>query len=154
MSGKVAKFDLGPLHKFVKSIGNKNFVRVGIFGDKNGRSQKGRTNAEIGAIHEYGSFTPVIIPARSFLRMPLFKKKDEILKEAGQNAGNLFGEGKHMQVLKNLGIACENAIQEAFASRGFGQWKPDAPSTIKRKRSSAPLIDTSQLRRAISSQVK
>lgn len=152
MSGRVVKYNLDPLHQFVKSAGNNNVVRVGIFGEKSSRKKGAITNAEVGAINEYGSFTRGI-PARSFLRMPIHNKSQEILKEASAGVAELFAAGKHMVALKRLGIACENAIQRAFASRGFGTWKPNAPSTIARKKSSQPLIDTSQLRRAITSKV-
>lgn len=152
MSGKVT-YDLAPLHKFVKSMdNNRNKVRVGIFGDKNNRKDFAGTNASIGAIHEFGD-PAKRIPARSFLRMPLFVKSEEILKEASSGMEKLLAEGKHIDILKRLGIACENAIQRAFGTRGFGFWKPNAPSTIRRKKSSAPLIDTRQLRASIASKV-
>jgi hypothetical protein len=56
--------------------------------------------------------------------------------------------------LIDLGIACEGAIQEAFDTGGFDDWPADAPSTIRRKGSSSPLIDTKQLRFSIASVVR
>ncbi len=152
MSGRIVKYDLDPLHKFVKGMNDKHRVRVGIFGGKNGRQKGAETNASLGAIHEFGSISGGI-PARSFLRMPIHNKKTEILKDASVGAGALLAQGNSLGVLKRLGIACENAVQMAFESRGFGTWKADALATVRRKRSSAPLIDTGQLRRSITSKV-
>lgn len=146
------RYDIKPLNDFVNGLKSKYVVRVGIFGDKNSRFKTNLTNAEIGALNEFGSITKKI-PKRSFLRLPLFLKTDVILKETSVGIMPLLKKGNMQMVLKRLGIACENAIQKAFASRGYGKWKPNAPLTIALKGSSQPLIDTSQLRRSISSKV-
>lgn len=152
MSGSV-RYDLGHLQAFVKSLDDKRQVQVGIFGGKSKRNQSGAvTNAELGAIHEFGSFSQKI-PARSFLRMPIMTKTGQIVKETAPSARGMVKNNSLVKTLKVLGISCENAVQQAFASRGFGSWKPDAPATAKRKKSDAPLIDTGQLRRAIASRV-
>ena len=52
-----------------------------------------------------------------------------------------------------LGASCVDAIQEAFDTHGFGEWQPNAPSTIKAKGSSSPLIDTGALRGKIVAEV-
>jgi SOS response regulatory protein OraA/RecX len=57
------------------------------------------------------------------------------------------------QAYIHLGIMAEKIIQAAFESSGFGHWKPDSASTIARKGSSRTLIDTSQLRASITSDV-
>lgn len=155
---KIVKSDFSGLDKFVKAISTNMIVKVGIFGAKNPRrDQKGTlTNAEVGFIHEFGTDK---IPKRSFLRMPLFLYGDDILamvKKSG--AAKKLAAGKGVQVLADLGIACENVILRAFDSGGWGDWAPNAPSTIRRKskkgrRSDSPLIDTGQLRRSIASAV-
>ena len=161
--------NLRKMDAFMRGMDKHYMVQVGIFGDKNprgvaikkvkgklrskyGNQDSGLTNADIGAIHEFGSFTRHI-PARSFLRMPINLKTKEIIQQASQGATKLISEGNLMKVMMRLGIAAENAIQQAFASRGFGTWKLDAESTRKRKGSDAPLIDTAQLRRSIASRV-
>jgi phage gpG-like protein len=161
--------NLKKMDAFVKGLDKPYEVQVGIFGDKNPRGaglqkSKGKlrakyassndslTNADLGAIHEFGSFSRHI-PSRSFLRMPINVKTPEIIKEASQGAAKMISEGKLMMVMQRLGIAAENAIQMAFASRGFGTWKADSAATQRRKGSSSPLIDTAQLRRSIASRV-
>ena len=62
-------------------------------------------------------------------------------------------EGTLLELAKKVGVVAEEVIQEAFATRGFGKWKANKPSTIARKGSDSPLIDTGQLRRSITSKV-
>jgi phage gpG-like protein len=153
MQSRIVKSDLRGLNNFVKGISEKSFVKVGIFGKKAKRKQGVLTNAEIGAIHEFGSFSRGI-PDRSFLRLPLFQKSEQILSESSKGSLKMLVDGNLVGLLKRFGIVCENAIQEAFASAGFGAWAPNAPSTIRRKGSSAPLIDVGELRRSIASKVE
>lgn len=156
MSSDKVKYDFTKLNKFVKSLSEKKVVQVGIFGKKNTRrdkeEQKILTNSEIGAIHEFGSFSRGI-PARSFLRMPISTKGKEILKQIPDVSEQLSEGTGVVVILKQLGISCMGIVQMAFASRGFGQWPPNTPATISRKGSSQPLIDTGQLRRSITSRV-
>jgi phage gpG-like protein len=85
--------------------------------------------------------------------MPLRIMSKHIMEETAEGADKLLRDGNVKMVLTRMGIACEKAIQEAFRSSGFGTWRENAPSTIQRKGSSAPLIDTGQLRRSITSKV-
>lgn len=144
------------LQKLIAQLGGDagSRVQVGVFANKSTRKKDSRTirtNAEIGYAHEFGAGSRnQMLPMRSFLRMPLFQHlRDDIrinwaktIKERGMTAA-----------LKKLGVVCEGVIQKAFATGGFGQWTPLSPVTIRRKRSSAILIETSQLRRSISSRV-
>lgn len=161
------KFDMGALNTFAKGIDDKHQVRVGILGNKNARgtaaekaksktgaagAAKTSTNSEIGFLQEYGSIADHI-PPRSFLRMPLALKGKQIVKEASVSAQKLLAAGKIVMVLQRLGVACVAAIDDAFASRGFGKWDRNAPLTIKIKGYDSPLIQTSQLRRSITYKV-
>lgn len=164
------KYDFSGLQALVKFIDDKHVVKVGIFADENQRNETGsfsaklghrrkgkkvaeKTNAEIGAKHEFGSFSDHI-PMRSFIRMPLFARSQQIIKEASVGALKLIAQGNKVMLLKRLGIACENAIQLAFATHGFNRWAPNKISTAERKGSGSPLIDTSQMRRSIASKVE
>lgn len=166
------EFDFTALNRFVRLMDTAGefVVKVGIFGNKNARGATSstpakngglrkvfkvpstKTNAEIGLIHEIGMPSQGIAQ-RSFLRMPLQVKSKEILADAFIGAPELLRQGNVRGILARLGIACEKWIQMAFASGGFGQWKPDSQFTVKMKGSASPLIDTAQLRRSISSQV-
>lgn len=111
-----------------------------------------KTNAEIGLKQELGSLSEHI-PRRSFLEMPLMLKMPEYYKSFGANLMKAIEAGDIRPAFVTLGIKGEQIVQLAFASRGFGQWAPNAESTISRKGSSSPLIDTGQLRRAVTSDV-
>lgn len=144
-------FKIGGLTKLkdqLTSAGKVSRVQVGILANKP-RAEGDLTNAEIGAIHEFGSYSERI-PQRSFLLMPLTFHLGKNLK------GNWTGwilSGGMVNAAKHLGVMAEKTIQQAFATGGFGEWRPLAPSTIARKGSSAILIDTAQLRRSISYRV-
>ena len=135
-------------------------VRVGIMGDTANRNSGELNNAEIGFTNEFGNLTGYPkIPARSFLRMPLrsvqFKEKLRSKKSlSGKEFEKALKAGKGEEFAKLVGLVAEETIQEAFSTNGFGKWKPNAPLTIELKKSSSPLIDTGQLRRAITSRVE
>lgn len=166
-------YDFTGLSHFVRLMdtSGKLVVKVGIFGNKNARgiasdkkagksgirsvirgSKSTLTNAELGLIHELGSVERGI-PRRSFLRMPISTRSKEILADAFKGAVELLAQGNIRRILARLGIACEKAVQLAFATRGFGSWAPDQAQTARRKGSNQPLIDTAQLRRSVASQV-
>lgn len=143
-----------PLITLQKGLDNNMGVKIGILGSTNTREDGDPLgNAGVGLIQEFGSVTNKI-PARSFLRMPLETKSKELaaslrVKSTKEKllSGNLKG------ALQDVGFAAERIIDDAFKSRGFGNWAPNKPSTIKKKKSSTPLIDTRQLQRSITSKV-
>jgi phage gpG-like protein len=147
--------DLSDLENLVKELGSTYVARVGILGAKATQQHEETTltNGEVGTIHEFGSISNNI-PARSFLRMPLeAKQKDIVQAMAGQQTQSYLEKGQIKNVYRNLGFFAEAFVKQAFASGGFGQWKPNKPATIARKGSDKPLIDSSQLRRSITSDV-
>ncbi len=112
------------------------------------------SNAALGLIHEFGSISKNI-PARSFLRMPIMMKgKDITTQMSGSSVRNAVESGNFKKVFQILGIIGEGLVKSAFSTGGFGQWAENKPATIRRKGSAAPLIDTGQLRRSITSDVK
>lgn len=159
----VAKFDINVnfegLDKLRQQIiQNSGYeVRVGIMGSKVARqidNKSGVNNAEIGVIQEYGS-QKNNIPARSFLRVPLQNGKKELsswLKKQDLNSA-VLEKGGLKKILAKLGFIAEGLVDDAFESRGGGQWPANKAATIKRKGSSAPLIDFGELRRSITSKV-
>ncbi len=161
MKPGIVKYDMSGLNNFIKALDDsgKYRIRVGVLGSKVNR-KKGdttQTNAEIGFKHEYGSYEENV-PQRSFLRMPMHEKMEEIL-EMVRMAGNiltLLAAGNFKQIYKLLGVACESIIGDAFETSGFGNWKPLSEYTIERKiqHNPDPLINTRQLQRSITSKVE
>lgn len=163
--------DLTALNATLKTAGNLH-VRVGILGEHVVRplDAKGHTrprakridrnwnvepitNPELGAIHEFGD-PKNHIPARSFLMMPLLTKLPGQIEKIGKAVWRalILKQGLRL-ALKQLGVLGENQVQEAFNTGGFGQWKPLAASTIKRKGSAAILIDSAQMAKSVTSAV-
>ena len=146
------KFDDSGLNKLIKSVVNDSntSVKVGIIGEKAGSRDDGEmSNAEIGFIHEFGNKTH---PMRSFLRFPiLLKLKDKIEK----NSVSKDGEINFKFTMYQIGLLAESVIDEAFETRGFGLWKPSQKhhGIDEMGEFRSTLVDTSQLRDSISSEV-
>jgi hypothetical protein len=152
------KTDFSALRKFRSQLDEleKGRAQVGLFQETATRSaDPGRIsdNPSLGAIHEFGN-TAKKIPERSWLRMPLtLKLGDAIrLREATDWISALRKSGAK-RVLGFLGALGEDVVQEAFATRGWGAWPSLQPATIRKKGSSAILIESSQMRKAVSSRV-
>ena len=165
--------DVSKLEAIEIQLRKKFVTRVGILGAKaHGRkatidkiSKSGKhlghmkgqegsdlSNADIGLIHEKGSKSGKI-ERRSFIEMPLQLKMPRILEKVGQAVIDGLTKENIRSAYKRLGVIGENIIQGAFASRGYGRWKANAPITKAMKKSDMPLIDTAQLRKSITSQV-
>jgi len=167
-NGGTVKLDLDKLNAIQQVLGSKLITQVGILGQKTnrtlaiegthkaGKKASEQSNADIGMRHEFGVKSEGL-PRRSFLLMPLQQKADELLKIRKALWEEFLAGKQTLASLKlaytKLGIGAETIIQKAFETGGFGKWQPDAPSTVLRKKSSAILIDTGQLRRSISSRV-
>lgn len=154
MSQTKISFSLDGLGRLEKMLGDSYVTRVGILGGKAARTGADpMNNAEIGVEHEFGS-EAAHIPPRSFLRMPLEEKRRELMKSFSKSSTKSAIEtGNYKKVFENLGVDAEAIVQEAFATGGFGHWPALKDSTIKKKKSSAILIDTKQLRDSITSDV-
>lgn len=146
-----SSFNLKNLKKLEETLGKSAGVKVGILGSKNNRDGGEFGNAEIGILQEFGSVTNNI-PPRSFLRMPLETKRKR-LEEAFTGSAEDLANGDIKKVLQKVGFVAEEIIDDAFRTGGFGNWAPNAPATVAKKKSSRPLIDTAQLRRSITSKV-
>lgn len=165
MDEQVFRFDDSGLRNLLKSMESEHFVRIGVFGGDHkepepgkfgkrrfaGKQSSGMTNAEVGFLLEYGSKLRKQ-PARSWLYQPIINNMEKIALKAKALFEKSVTTGNAVMFLKQLGIACEDQIQLAFAEGGPG-WAKNAPSTIARKGSDSPGIDTGQLRRAVASKV-
>ena len=149
-------FKIDGLERIRKNLEQTKLVaKLGIFGDKNKRDDKtGRTNAEIGADHEF-SVPSRNLPRRSFLLDPLTIKGKELTKKVGQIIDRYIDEENGIEtILELVGIYGESIVQEAFETGGFGAWQPIKEATANRKGSWQELIASSQLRRSVISKVE
>lgn len=167
-------FDDTGLRNLIKALDGDHIVRVGIFGSQHtaptrrlagakrknyevtgrqiGKGAAGMTNAEVGYLAEVGSPSRGT-PARPWLAMTIRTKINEIVKDSAKYFTEAVKTGDAIKFMTIIGINAEKWIGLAFDTKGFGSWAPNAPSTIARKGSSSPLIDTSQLRRSVTSMV-
>jgi hypothetical protein len=128
-------------------------VQIGILGDKNSRKEGANGNAEIGAVHEFGSIARGI-PKRSFLRMPLetkFKSALSNLPVDKNGVLEIIKEQSAIVLLMKLGALGKAIILNAFDTRGFGNWKP---SNMKYKKVKQTLVESQQLRNSINFRIK
>ncbi|WP_298036430.1 hypothetical protein [uncultured Campylobacter sp.] len=125
-------------------------VVVGVTAKSNARSDE-LTNADLAMIHEFGS-PAHNIPERSFLRKPLINNAEAVANLA-KNAIGKFIAGE-MSAAEALGVIGEEAkgISKEAVTNGISPALK--PATIKRKKSSKPLIDTGQLLNSITYEVR
>jgi hypothetical protein len=164
--------DTTGLNNLMAGVDENFFVKVGILGSKAhskhrketseelkksgghkiGSKESELTNADIGLRHEKGVVSERL-PRRSWLVTPLEDHLPEYFEKIGQDAIDLIISQKIYKNYQNLGIICEQIIQKGFETGGYGKWKSLSALTIANKGSSAILIDTGQLRKAVTSEV-
>lgn len=150
---RVEDKDLG-LNRIIRTL-NKDLdgvvVKVGVQAkDKAVRRGKGgsirntdQPLAVIAAIHEFGLGD---MPQRSFLRSAYDENLPMIDKMIQRVAnGAVFGLGTNA-ALNQFGNVVQGMVQRKIVD---GPFVPNSPATIKRKKSSKPLIDTGHLRQSI-----
>jgi phage gpG-like protein len=153
VTSKITDTDRG-LNAVAARLVGKHRVRVGILADAPKASDQPGAHAsllEVAAIHEFGA-PQAGIPQRSFVRATVDNKRSEI--EAAQATlakqiveGKIDGE----TAMERLGAKVEGLMKGAISA---GIAPPNAPSTIARKGSSKPLVDTGQLKSAITYQTE
>jgi hypothetical protein len=110
-------------------------------------------NPALGLWHEFG-IKSTNLPARSWLRMPvLLFLKSKVEHEGPRIWRFIVAKRGYREALARLGVLAESIIHSAFETGGFGNWPALKKRTIKRKGSSAILIDSAQFRKAVSSAV-
>ena len=135
------------IQELLKNL-KKTVLTVGI--QKNaGVDDKGNSIAEYGTYNEFGTVAgKVRIPARSFLRSTTDEndgwKKD--IDEAYTDI--LEGKSTIKTAMTTIGVKARDDIVKKI-NDGDPTWAPNADSTIRKKKSSKPLIDKGFLKNAI-----
>lgn len=128
-------------------------VLVGVPAERSPRDQgQSITNAELGYIHEFGA-PDANIPARPFLFPGIREAKGRFAGYLRQGAQAAMS-GDQSRVERALGAAGQAAASSVQRHITAGPFTPLAASTIAARRRRGrtgvrPLIDTGQLRRAI-----
>lgn len=122
-------------------------VLVG-FPEQTGKRQEGGiTNAQLAYIHDKGS--PINnIPARPFLAegIEAVQGQLEAIFEGIAARALANGPDEVADGLEKIGMAAVNGVRAKIVQ---GPFVPLKPTTIARKGSSRPLIDTGQMRQAV-----
>lgn len=129
---------------------NGPHVKVGVLGSDNQREGSKLNLAQIATINEFGS-ADQSIPSRPFLRTTMDqqnRKFQHVTKSLLFMV--LLGKKTSKNALKTIGQVIEAAVKKTMTDL---RTPANAPSTIARKRSSNPLIDTGRLRASIASRV-
>lgn len=132
--------------KMLKEIAEKE-VRVGFQHGK-ATEEDGADICDIAAWNELGT---VHIPARPFLRMSVDDNLTKINSFLQSKKKQLASGVSAEQILKEIGIFQKDLIQEKIT---YGDFAPNAESTVKKKGSSKPLIDTGRMRQSVNYEIK
>lgn len=141
----VEDHDLG-FRKIVSNLQDLDNVEIVVGVLRNAGKEKDGTNlVDVAVYNEFGTKR---IPSRPFIRIASDEHGDEWqdLSERCVNAIIAGRMGKN-QVLNLIGSKAKADIQNVFGDKS--KLMPNKQSTINRKGSSAPLIDTGRLRQSI-----
>ena len=134
-------------------------ARIGILSGSAPRTSaeaKNPSNAEIGAVHEFGSIKRNI-PSRSFLRVPLTELLNKRLESSGALDKDVMAavikSGTVTPWLTRIMVIAEGIVSDAFDSGGFGKWKKWKDPGYQNN-TGMLLVDTQQLRNSITTEVK
>lgn len=144
VTGNLAKFK--QLIEQIKAGGEKA-VYVGFPAEFNEKVE-GADNfnlASLAAVLEFGNER---IPSRPFLRQTLAENQEKYTALFVK----LFESGVSIdQIYEQIALIAQGDVQQNIVN---GKWTANAPSTIKRKKSSKPIIDTGKLRQSVKGIVK
>ena len=131
----------------MKRIKTPGTVDVGII-DAGKHDNSELTVASVGFANEFGTAT---IPERSFMRTTTKEKRKEIVNLQEKLLKKVqSGEMKVNQALGLVGSFVSGLISKKIVDI---KSPPNAPKTIKDKKSSNPLVDSSQLKDSITWEV-
>jgi hypothetical protein len=98
-------------------------------------------------IHEHGSFI-YQVPPRPIIQPAIEDAKGQIGERLGEAAKVALQGGDTNAALTDVGTYAQSKVKKWFKNPKNG-WAPNAESTIEKKKSSNPLIDTGALHNAI-----
>lgn len=128
----------------IGGIQTQKRVTVGIHESDSSRDDQGATNAQIGATHEFGAQN---IPARPWLVPGVESGNQEYIETMRHELSN---GASPESLLPMLGVLAVSNVQQYMTEL---RSPPNAQSTIERKKSSNPLIDTGELKSSVTFEV-
>lgn len=122
-------------------------VRIG-FQHGDATEEDGTDICDVAAWNELGTIN---MPSRPFLRKSVDENEGKINAFVQSTKADLLKGVSADQVLKEIGIFQKALIQEKITE---GSYAPNAASTITRKGSSRPLIDSGRMRQSVNYVIK
>lgn len=115
---------------------------------------EGTDLCDIAAWNEFGTTSKlgnVHIPSRPFLKQSVDNNMDEINQMLAEKKQQIMSGGSAKQVLQDIGLFQKDLIQMEISE---GSFEPNAESTIKKKGSDKPLIDTGRMLQSVNYKIK
>lgn len=130
--------------RFLNELGNlrKMEVLVGFLQGENS-DDNGVDIAEIATANEYGT---AHIPPRPFMRMSISDINDRLPAFWKGELKRVMDGGTAENAMNRLGVMAKGVIQNKITTGGFAA---NAESTIAKKGSSKPLIETGRMRASV-----
>lgn len=122
-------------------------IQVGFQSGEN-TYEDGTDLVDVAAYNEYGSSDT---PARPFMKQSFENHEAELQKACDQVNAELSNGGTAEGALKTLGVFAKALVQEEIVE---GSFEPNKPSTIKKKGSDRPLVDTGTMRQSVNYVIK
>lgn len=122
-------------------------VRIG-FQHGQATEEDGTDICDVAAWNELGT---VNSPPRPFLRKSVDENEEKINHFLQAKKADLLQGKSAERVLKEIGLFQKDLIQEKITE---GSFNPNAQSTIQKKGSAKPLIDTGRMRQSVNYVVK
>lgn len=132
--------------KMLKELADKE-VRVG-FQHGTVTENDGTDICDIAAWNELGT---VHTPSRPFLRKSVDENEGKITDFLKAEVPRLVNGVPARQVLNEIGIFQKDLIQQKITE---GNFAPNSESTIRKKGSSKPLVDTGKMRQSVNYVIK
>ncbi len=135
--------------KFLKEIEKLKGLQVHVgFQAGEVTDDNGVDIANVAAFNELGTATA---PARPFLRKSVDENTGKIKTMCASQLKRLRDGATAEDVLNKVGVFQKGLVQRKIVD---GSFAPNAPSTIRKKHSDKPLIDTGLMRRSVNYVIK
>lgn len=141
-----------------KNLGDLGNARISAGWVKPEQKHGDMPTAKLAQIMEYGATikrknATTVIPPRPMLRYTARDKGKEWVQEAGKIAANVIeGKTEGKKAYAQLGAFIADDIKGTINTSSL--FKPNAPSTVKKKGKNTPLIDTGEMRDQVSFKVE
>jgi hypothetical protein len=122
------------LDNIISVLQSNEYVKIGVLGKSQPRSDAGPSNVELAATHEFGKDR---VPQRSFLRLTAHQAKGAFQSFVNASANGIFRaitENRWHNILELFGAKWTEYVQDTFAAQGYGEWPELSPVTLLRRK--------------------